>query len=321
VKLSRTDAIRIARETVQQLGHSLESVFAELDPEVQGPTRSVADRDKWVPNYQVAWRNPNGGITTAEIEVNGNTGEVPRVYFLSRNLHRPSPKVEVPEKPLAKGHPLSEAPEPINPEYLERLKPLAMEAANAFMKKTGLGDGELTTNHVENFHHVLEPTGVDTLILLTNGASFVFKFDRITRYSRSDVFFTANRPYLIADFKGEWKLDDKQAEELARSVVKRLEEPDISLGVEQPPQHQYKPKTPGFDPPLIPRISFYWSQKDDRRRFVSNADVEVNAETGEITFIGWSHRNMLGDKPKINVPIQPPAEDQLLQNSTGNAQK
>ena len=236
--------------------------------------------------------------------------EVTRVYLPSNNLERPPPKVDVPQAPLAKGHPLRDEPLPINPEYITELRPLALAAANAFMLKTGLGDGKITTNQVNNFQHLLEPTGVDTLILLTNGGQFVFKFNRITQYSRPDVFFTAARPYLIADFKGPWRLDDKQAEELARSVLKRLEEPAIPLRLDQSPNRKNKPKTPPFEPPLIPRISFHWSQKDEQRRFVSNADIEINPETGEITFIGWSHRHMVGDAPKISVPIQVPTAKQ-----------
>jgi hypothetical protein len=307
VKLSRTDAIRIARETILRLGHSLESVFAELEPDIEGPTRSSTDKDKWVPNYQITWKYPDGGSANAKIEVNGESGEVTRVYFLSRNLVRPPPSVTVPQTPLPKGHPLVDEPLPINPEYIRRLRPLALEAANSFLRKTGLGKGEIATNQVAEYYHTLEPTGVDTLIALTNGVSFVFKLNRITRYQRPDVFFTANRPYVISDFKGQWKLTDQEAEDRARAIFKRLEEPAIALGVDVPPKHKYRPRTPGFDPPLIPRISLHWSQKDQNGRFLSNADIEVNTETGEITYVGWSHRKMLGDKPAIDVVVTPDA--------------
>jgi hypothetical protein len=310
VKLSRADAIRIAREAIQRLGHSLESVFAELEPEVEGPIRSSAHPEKWIPHYQVSWKNPNGGLTSASIAINGETAELTRLRFLSHNLSRPPPKVNVPQVPLPQGHPFRADTLPINPAYIAGLRPLALDAANEFLLKTGLGQPTLTTNAVAQFDHVFEPTGVDTLITLTNGATFVFKLDRITRYQSADAFFTANRAYVIADFKGEWKLTEEEALEKARAVFARLEEPDITLGIDQPPKSQYRPHTPGFDPPLIPRLFLHWLQRDNSRRFVSNADIEVDMETGEITYLGWSHRNMLGDEPKINEPIQPPAEDQ-----------
>ena len=306
VKLGRSEAIQVARDTIGRLGHSLESVFAELEPEVQGPIRSRVDTDKWIPHYLITWIHPDGGVPSTKIEVNGENGDVNRIFFLNRNLWRPPPEVDVPQKPLPKGHALRNDPLPVNLEYLQNLKPLALEAANGFLKTTGLGTGVLTTNEVERFDHILEPTGVDTLITLTNGTTFVFKLNRITRYQRRDAFFTANRPYVVADFKGAWKLSNEDALKRARAVFDRLEEADIRLGTDQPPKSQYKPRTPGFEPPLIPRISLHWSQKDAKGRFLSNADAEVNMETGEITYVGWSHRDMLGDAPKIDVPIQPP---------------
>jgi len=217
VRLSRSEAIRVARDTIQRLGHSLESVFAELEPEVQGPTRSNADRGKMIPHYLVTWTSPEGASRSARIEIDGENGEVTRIYFSNRNLNRPPPKVGVPEPTSSTDSRLNENLPPINPEYIRNLRPLSLNAANKFLRKTGLGAGDLTTNSVARFDHVLEPTGVDTLITLTNGLTFVYKFDRITRYKAPGAFSTANRPYLIADFKGPWNVTDEEAVKRARS--------------------------------------------------------------------------------------------------------
>jgi len=92
----------------------------------------------------------------------------------------------------------------------------------------------------------------------------------------------------------------------------------ISLGIDGPPTRQHKPHTPGFEPPLIPRLTLGWYQKDAKHRFLSNADIEINMETGEITYVGWSHRNMLGDAPSIDVPIRLPGRgDQVQQEASG----
>jgi hypothetical protein len=129
VRMSKDEAVKMARDTLRKLGIPLELVFAEQEPSVSLPVRIGTNT---VPRYRVVWSDIWPTVTSVDIEIDANTKRVERLYMRNVNLHRPSPKVAV--VPPSRNTP----PSRVNPEYARRLLPIVLRAVVDYGKTLSL---------------------------------------------------------------------------------------------------------------------------------------------------------------------------------------
>lgn len=101
IRLTKEQAIEVARQKLQRLGYDLESLYADLTPEVTSPPKVDG---KNVARYRVTWFTPrydNPPSSSVYAEVNATSGAIERLFLLSQSLYRPPPKIDV-EPPIIK---------------------------------------------------------------------------------------------------------------------------------------------------------------------------------------------------------------------------
>jgi hypothetical protein len=120
----------------------------------------------------------------------------------------------------------------------------------------------------------------------------------IAYYAPDNLFNSDDRPILIKDFKGEWKLTEAQCIEVIRRSLAKVNPPTNLVHMDFPPQ-VCKPAVPG-----IPRYMFRWDYVPEGGSFVVAAiDAEVDADKGELKSLFYGDLGFGKKKPPIDVPL------------------
>ena len=293
VRMTKPEAVRLARDTLKKLGIPLESVFAEQDPEVSGPQTIGTNT---VPHYQVVWHHPRGGRSVS-MEINGNLKRVERICLRNESLERPPPKVSV----TPQRGPSSPAWPQVNPEYARQLVPVVLHAIEEYAQKLALPVPKpLTTNEVERFRVRDNGGWPHCEIHLTNGWRFVYRHAMVNGYEAPDtLLFGRDRgPILAHDFAGKWRMSEGQAIELVRKTLTILAYPTNLIHLEVEPQI-HKPAVPG-----ITRYAFFWYYTPtEGEEPQSTVWAEVDAGTRKLKCLYYDDRHYWGQRPAIDAPI------------------
>jgi hypothetical protein len=292
VKMSKEDAIQLARNTITKLGIPLESVFAEQEPRVTMPIQIETNT---VPHYRVEWLDPRAGVVAAaELDIDANAKRVVSMSLSSRNLRRPSPKISV--VPLIDTS-YKRWPS-VNPEYAWRLIPIVLRAIDEYGRKLALPMPQpVTTNHVTRFSVSDNGGWPHCEIELTNGWRFVYRNSMVNGYYAPDNLFNSdNRPILIKEFVGKWNMTETEAIDLVLRNLLKLNYPTNLVHTD------FKPEVRKPTLPSIPRysISWYYVVQDDLR---SKVEAEVDADKGELKSLYYDDVSYWNHPPEINVPI------------------
>lgn len=303
-KITRDQAVRLARDTLGKLDVSLESVFAEQEPNVTGP---LPNGTNTVPHYLVEWFDPRAvgqAPACVRIEIDGQANQVQQVRFLSslKSLKRPPPKIaiEPPPDPRYRAWPQT------NPDYAWKLIPIALQAVDEYARTLSLPiPRPLTTNHLARFSLADNGGWPHSEIELTNGWTFIYRNRMVNGYYAPDNFFNSDdRPISIKDFTGKWNMSEAEAIALIRRTLAKLNYPTNLLRMEFAPQ-LIKPSVPG-----IPRYSFWWwCENETKQDLVSKVEAEVDADKRELKSLYFDNTAFWNKPPPIDVPLTLPRSD------------
>jgi len=298
VRMTKDEAVQMARATLKKLGISLESVFAEQEPRVTSPPKT---RTGIVPHYRIKWINPRigsdaqSGEASVDIEVNADAKRVEYIYIaFNPHLRRPWPKIDV--APVYRREESSR----VNPEYAWKLVPIVLRAVDDYGKALELPiPRPLTTNHVARFHLEDNLGRPHCELELTNGWQFIYRDSMVNGYYAPDNLFDSDqRPILIKDFVGKWNMTEAEATALIRRTLARLNYPTNLVRMDFAPKVN-KPAVPG-----IPRYSFWWwCENETHDDLVSKVEAEVDADKRELKSLYFEHTAFWNHPPPIDVPI------------------
>jgi hypothetical protein len=310
VKMSKEEAIQLARDTISKLGIPLESVFAEQEPRVTMPIQIGTNT---VPHYRIEWLDPRAGVVAAaEMDVDANAKRVVSISFSSKNLQRPSPKISVvpPIDPNYKRWPS------VNPEYARRLIPIVLCAIDEYGRKLALPmPRPVTTNYVAHFSVADNGGWPHCEIEFTNGWRFIYRNSMVNGYYAPDNLFNSdNRPILIKEFVGKWNITEEEAIDLVRGTLSKLNYPTNLVHTDFKPEVR-KPAVLG-----IPRysISWYYLVQDDLR---SKVEAEVDADKGELKSLYYDDVSYWNHPPVTNMPISSPVPAETNAAPTRRSEK
>ena len=294
VRMTKGEAVQMARETLKKLGISLESVFAEQEPQVTLPPKTLTGI---VPRYRIEWMDPRADAHAVDIEVNADAKRVEHLYLaFSPHLHRPWPKFGV--APIFRNQTLS-----ANPEYAWKLLPIVLRAVEDYSKTLGLPiHGPLTTNQVARFRVSDNGGWPHSALDLTNGWRFIYRNSMVNGFYSPDNFFDSDwRPILIKDFVGKTNLTEAQAIALVKRALAKLNYPTNLVHMDFKPK-VLKPHVLG-----IPRCEFWWNLENEAHDdLISKLEAEVDMEKGEIKSLYFDNPAFWHHPPKIDVPISLP---------------
>ena len=300
-RISKEEAIQMARDTLKKLGIPLEAVFAEQAPRVTLPTRLY--NTNTLPYYRIEWLDPRSGSSTVDIGINADFKRVERIRFGvgDDNLRRPPPKIDV-STPLARVRPSA------NPEYAWKLMPIVLRAVDDYAKILNLPiPRPLTTNHVARFKLSDNGGWPHSVVELTNGWQFVYRNSMVNGYYAPDNLFwfsRSNQRTLIKDFTGKWNMSEAQAIALVKRTLAKLNYPTNLMHMDFKPQVS-KPSVPG-----IPRYRIEWEFTPPKTSDLqvdayvqSWIEAEVDADKGVLKSLYFDNQALWNHPPPIDVPI------------------
>jgi len=290
--MTKEEAIQMARDSIKKLGIPLEDVFAEQEPLVTLPVKIETNT---VPHYRIEWIDPRAdGIHSVDIQINGNTKQLERIYFNSPNLKRPFPKIDVIPPPAPLDWP------PVNPEYARQLIPMMFKAIDEYGQKLSLPiPRPLTTNCVTRIEIHNNEGWPHAEITLTNGWRFVYRHKMVNGYYAPGNFFDSdNRKIRINEFDGKWNLTTNQAIEVVRQAMAKSDYPTNNVHMDFAPS-VYKASVATEHIPRL-RFEWYYSVQDELQ---SRLEAEVNADNGKLESLYYDDKAYWGSRPPIDVPI------------------
>ena len=293
VRMSKDEAVQMARHTLIKLGIPLEDVFAEQEPRVTPPPRIGGTNI--VPHYEIEWITPLPvDVTSVDIHINAETKQIERIYISNKNLGQPLKLNVVPTSaPL-------DWPS-VNPDYARQLIPMMFKAVDEYAQKLALPiPRPLNTNNVarveihdnEGWPHA----GIET----TNGWRFIYRHTMVNGYYAPDNLFASDdRKIHIKDFDGKWNLTTNQAIAIIRQALKKLDYPTNHIHMDDAKTFIY---TAAVAKEHIPRLNFQWyyEPNDDLQ---SRLEAEVNMDTGKLESLYYDDLTFWGSRPPIDVPI------------------
>lgn len=297
VKMSKAEAVEFARTTIKKLGIPLETVFAEQEPRIAEPFKVGTNT---VPHFRIQWLDPGGAgvATSVDMDVNANIKRMERLTIFNRSLNRPLPKIPVEARRDARYNnwPF------VNPEYASRIIPFILTSVEDYAQKLALPvPRPLTTNHVARCSIEWNNGGPYCELSLTNGWRFVYENYLVSGFHAPDNLFNPDRPILIKEFLGEWKVSESEAIRLIRLALAKLKYPTNLIHMDFEPEIQ-KPALPG-----IPRYMFRWNYSAEGDQMVRSAiSAELDADKGELKSLYYGNQAFWGRKPPIDAPITLP---------------
>jgi hypothetical protein len=293
VKMTQTEAVQMARDTLVKLGIPLEDVFAEQEPHVTPPPH--IDGTNIVPHYEIKWITPRAGeATSVDIHINAETKQIERIYISNKNLGHPL-KINVAPISAPLGWPS------VNPEYARQLIPQMLKAIDEYGHSLSLPiPRSLTTNNVARIEIHDNEGWPHAEIWLTNGWHFIYRHTMVNGYDAPDNLFSSDdRLIHIRDFEGQWNLTTNQAIEIVRQALKKLDYPTNNIHMEDAKTFIY---TAAVNREHIPRLNFQWYYETNDE-LQSRLEAEVNADNGKLESLYYDDKACWNSRPPIDVPI------------------
>jgi len=165
----------------------------------------------------------------------------------------------------------------------------------------------VTPAHVFEFRCNPRRGEVGGLILLTNEYRFAFQNGHVSAFNSPKSYFTLEDPDAISNFFGPIKINQKEAEKLARKAIQALGYKDTEFGTNTEPKVDLPEK---FGTNRVARYRFRWlDPKFSGEKIMGGIlpalfDVEVDASTGEIQKLWMSSRVAKRLAPVVSLPEQ-----------------
>jgi hypothetical protein len=293
VKMTQTEAVQMARNTLVKLGIPLEDVFAEQEPHVTPPPH--IDGTNIVPHYEIKWITPRAGeATSVDIHINAETKQIERIYISNKNLGHPL-KINVVPISAPLGWPS------VNPEYARQLIPQMLKAIDEYGHTLSLPiPRSLTTNNVARIEIHDNEGWPHAEIWLTNGWHFIYRHTMVNGYDApGNLFSSDDRLIHIRDFEGQWNLTTNQAIEIVRQALKKLDYPTNNVHMEDAKTFIY---TAAVNREHIPRLNFQWYYETNDE-LQSRLEAEVNTDSGKLESLYYDDKACWNSRPPIDVPI------------------
>jgi hypothetical protein len=293
VKMTKDEAVKMARDTLAKLGIPLEDVFAEQEPRVTPPPH--VDGTNIVPHYEIKWITPRAGeATSVDIHINAETKQIERIYISNKNLGHPL-KINVVLIPAPLDWPS------VNPEYARQLIPQMLKVIDEYGHTLSLPiPRSLTTNNVARIEIHDNEGWPHAEIWLTNGWHFIYRHTMVNGYDAPDNLFASDdRRIHIRDFEGKWNLTTNQAIEIVRQALKKLDYPTNNIHMEDAKTFIY---TAAVNREHIPRLNFQWYYEPNDE-LQSRLEAEVNMDNGKLESLYYDDKAYWGSRPPIDVPI------------------
>ncbi len=307
IRMTKKEAVEMARRTILKLGIPLEAVFAEQEPRVSGPP--MVDTNP-IPRYYIQWDDPEIDVDTSgprpgqlacpavDIEVNAEAKRVELLhlspYICQQSLPRHLIKVGI-DPPISPNY--VEWP-PINPEYARRLVPIVLHAIDDYDRILHLPiTTPLSTNDVARFFVVDNGGWPHSEVELTNGWRFVYRNSMVNGfYAPDNLFSHRKRAIRVAEFLGKSKMTEAEAIRLIRATMKRFHYATNLVHLDFQPRVQ-KSCVPG-----IPRYMITWAYAPNED-LQSKVEAEVDCEKKELKSLYYDDQAYWNHPPKIDVPI------------------
>ena len=300
VRMSKDQAVQLARETIRKLGIPLESVFAEQEPRVILPERIGTNL---VPHYRIEWDHPAGGGHAVDVEVNGDARRVERFYMSSAASRQSLPRISF---KTAIDPPVQQRWPPPNPEYAWRLLPIVLRAVDQYGETLSLPiPRPLTTNHVARFELYDNRGWPHSELELTNGWRFIYRNSMVNGFYAPDALFSKyQRRILIKEFLGKWNMTERQAIALVYETLTKLNYPTNHVHIGFRPEISTAAVRKG----AIPRFRFSWWYKQNKNDtdLHSKVEAEVDASKRELKSLYYDDKAYWNHPPPIDVPISLP---------------
>lgn len=293
VRMSKAEAVEMARKALRNLDIPLEAVFADQEPRITGP---IQDRTNTIPRYRIQWVTPGGGGTeSVDIEINADAKRMERLLLHpNANLRRRPPGISV--IPPA-GRPRPHA----NPAYAWQLLPIVLRAVDGYAKTLGLPiPTPLTTNHVARFQLADNGGWPHSEVTLTNGWRFIYRNSMLNGFYAPDTLFNVayGRPTYVRDFLGKTNLGEAQATALVKAQIAKLKYPEHLLHIDFEPQIS-RPTIKG-----IPRLRLSWEYTPTN--LLTWVEAEVDMDKGVLKSLYFDNKSLWNHPPPINLPISAP---------------
>jgi len=293
VKMTKDQAVKMARDSLAKLGIPLEDVFAEQEPRVTPPPH--IDGTHMVPHFEIKWITPRAGeATSVDIHINANTKQIERIYISNKNIGHPFKINDV----------LNPAPldwPSVNPEYARQLIPQMLKAIDEYGHTLSLPiPRPLTTNHVARIEIHNNEGWPHAEIWLTNGWHFIYRHTMVNGYDTpNNLFASDDRKIRIKDFQGKWNLTTNQAIEIVRQALKKLDYSTNHIHLADAKAFVF---TAAVNQAHIPRIKleWYYEPNDDLQ---SRLEAEVNTDSGKLESLYYDDKAYWSSRPPIDVPI------------------
>ena len=294
LRMTKAEAVELARKALRKLSIPLADVFAEQEPRVTEPEKIGTNI---VPHYRVQWLDPRGGFPCTDIEINGETKSVARIHLMSVSLHKLPPKIDV----IPQRDPRSPYRPTRNSEYAQKLIPIVLHAIDEYARTLSLPVPQrLTTNQVACFSLADNWGWPHAEIELTNGWKFIYRNSMVNgHYAPDNLFNSDNRPIRIKEFAGKQNLTEQEAIELVRKNMSKFNYPTNLVHMDFQPKF-FRPALPG-----IPRLFIFWNteNEDDLQ---SKVEAEVDLDKGKLKSLYYDDKAYWNKPPPIDVPLTMP---------------
>lgn len=291
VRMTKSEAIQLARNTLKRLDIPLESVFAEQEPRVTEP---IIIGTNVVPHYRIEWLRPTASFPSVDIDVDAEAKQIARIQVLNKSLERPPPKINVvpPRNPDSPYWPSC------NPEYAWKLIPIVLLAIEEYGQKLSLPvPRPLTTNHVTRFSLADNGGWPHCEIDLTNGWRLIYRNSMVNGYyAPNNLFNSDNRQILVREFSGNWNVTELEAIALVKRAIARLNYDTNHVHIDFSPR-VIRPSLSG-----IPRYLFSW-QFEENQELSSKVEAEVDADKRQLKSLYYDDKAYWNRPPLIEVSI------------------
>lgn len=186
VKLSREEAIQIARRALSNLGYAHAMVDADRPPEMTAPPTNGTNV---VPRYRVRWLKKDASAdrspgTSVDLEVDASTGQIQLIGILSTNSWQPNPKIAVHPPVVAKGPETTyrggRKMSPVSPEYARSFLAAILPQLSEYVRVAGFEvKVPITANDVDMARYDCGLVEGDprVFLYLKTGERFVYSHD------------------------------------------------------------------------------------------------------------------------------------------------
>ena len=313
VTMNKNEAVKLARDSLQQLQYSQTTLYADGTPKV---TKPPLVHSRVIPRYRIQWIEPVNGGTSVEMEIDAKQNVLKSLTILNKDLSRAPPTVTVEPLPLTPGQP---------PEFIKDLPPEMLSVFNQlpdsrltpaqqhnllvavlplisdYARKLDLPlPLPVTTNHVTSFDAQFFPN--ETYLNLTNGYQFVYCRGYIYQFHAPYSFFSGYKlDGRIEDYWGKWRMSEREATTLARETIKKLGYSPETLHLDRKPKVK-KPIVIGSN--IIPRYLITWTvstpaTEENSGGIISATDVEVDADKKCVKSISIYDSSLIRPTPDL----------------------